>query len=48
MGWYDTFWSYLLGLFSGSATGRLLAYYPQNGSTHVLAKGKNKNDNKTL
>lgn len=23
----------------GSVTGRLLAYYPNNGSVHVLAKG---------
>jgi len=37
--WFDTFTSYLFGLYSGSKTGRLLAYYPNNRTTHVLAKG---------
>ncbi|KAL6756285.1 strictosidine synthase [Haematococcus lacustris] len=37
--WYDTLGSYLRGVYSGQATGRVMAYFPNNGSIHVLAKG---------
>lgn len=37
-GFFDTFRSWMLGLFAGAASGRLLAYFPTNGTTHVLAK----------
>lgn len=36
---YDTFRSYLLGLYSGAFTGRLLRYTPSTGRTEVLVEG---------
>eukprot|EP00199_Chlamydomonas_sp_CCMP681_P002198 CAMPEP_0119102030 /NCGR_PEP_ID=MMETSP1180-20130426/907_1 /TAXON_ID=3052 ORGANISM="Chlamydomonas cf sp, Strain CCMP681" /NCGR_SAMPLE_ID=MMETSP1180 /ASSEMBLY_ACC=CAM_ASM_000741 /LENGTH=416 /DNA_ID=CAMNT_0007086243 /DNA_START=1 /DNA_END=1251 /DNA_ORIENTATION=+ len=36
---YDSFTSYLQGMYAGQATGRLMVYHPNNGSLHVLAKG---------
>jgi sugar lactone lactonase YvrE len=37
--WFDTFASFLLGLYSGERTGRLLAYDFHSGRTSVLATG---------
>ncbi|KAG1670192.1 hypothetical protein FOA52_014968 [Chlamydomonas sp. UWO 241] len=39
LGYYDTFWSFLLGLYSGTPSGRLLAYDSTTGRTRVVAEG---------
>ncbi|CAK0787144.1 hypothetical protein CVIRNUC_010360 [Coccomyxa viridis] len=38
-GFWDTMEAYLLTLFQGAASGRLLSYNPKTGKTHVVALG---------
>jgi len=39
-GFYDTLGSFMLGLFAGIPSGRLLSFEPQTGVTRVLARGE--------
>ena len=38
-GFYDTLGSFMLGLFAGLPSGRLLSYDPASGITRVVARG---------